>query len=230
MLFFSVIANIIAVGYVARKVLERYQTKTNNPLPKTAYYLDRDKLFSVLPKDSGAIVFLGNSLTQYFELSELLQLPRIKNRGIHGDMIEGVLRRLAPIISSQPKKLFIEIGINDLEQKVPKQMFLQQYMRLIDTLKATTPQTRIYVQSLLPVADVSAKLPSYCSPRMNRLIVDVNTALKNLALKKNCTYIDVHSQLLQNGSLAAAYSVDGVHLSGEGYLAWTKVIKPFVTE
>ena len=230
--FISISINVLAAAYFGKKLYNKLQAgavSTTAP-PKPAYYLERDQLFELLLKDSNVIVFLGNSLTQYFELAEILQNSSVRNRGIHGDMSAGVLQRLSPIIKSQPKKIFIEIGINDLEQKVSKAEFLLNYQRLIDTLQATCKGARLYVQSILPVSDSSQRLQSYCSPEMNRLIVEVNNELQQLASKKRCTYINVHQHLLKGLELHPRYSVDGVHLSGEGYLQWAKVIKPYVEE
>jgi lysophospholipase L1-like esterase len=228
--FLSLAINLVAAAYFVRKVFLRSQTNTAAAPAKPAYYLERDKLFDVLPKDSNTIVFLGNSLTQYFELAEILNNNRVRNRGIHGDMITGVLNRLSPIIASQPEKIFIEIGINDLEQRVSKEQLLMNYERLVDTLKNSCSKTKLYIQSLLPVSDSCRSLYNYCSPQMNKLVKEVNQELQQLASKKGCTYIDVHAQMLKANELNPAYSVDGVHLSGEGYLQWAKVIKPFVEE
>jgi lysophospholipase L1-like esterase len=229
-LIVSLLLNVIAAIYAGRKIYNKYQTKTYSPPPKWIYYLNRDKLFDVLTADSNAIIFLGNSLTQYFELAELFQNAHVKNRGIHGDMIEGALARLTPIIQSHPKKIFIEIGINDLEQGHTKERLLNNYQRLIDTLKATCPATQIYIQSLLPVTDSSSRLPNYCSPKMNAVIREVNAGLKQYASTHACTYIDVHTSVLEGNQLAPKYSIDGVHLSGEGYLMWAKILKKHVGE
>jgi lysophospholipase L1-like esterase len=230
--FASIALNIAAGAYFGKKLYARFQSSSSVALapPKPAYYLERDKLFEVLPKDSNTIIFLGNSLTQYFELAEIFDNPSVRNRGIHGDMMTSVLQRLSPIIASQPKKIFIEIGINDLEQKVPEEQLLQNYQRLLDTLKASCAGTTIYVQSLLPVADKSELLPGYCSPEMNRLIANVNQQLKELAVNRKCIYIDVHPHMLKGDELNPTFSVDGVHLSGEGYLQWAKVLKPYVEQ
>ncbi|WP_317110333.1 hypothetical protein [Chroococcidiopsis sp. SAG 2025] len=56
---------------------------------------------------------MGDSLTDECEWSELLENPHIKNRGISGDTTMGVLNRLEDIVSSQPAKIFIMIGINN---------------------------------------------------------------------------------------------------------------------
>lgn len=226
----SLLLNLLCGGYLVQRYLAKRSQRAYVPPPQRDYYLNRHELFNVLPADSGAVVFLGNSLTQYFEVAEFFPDQKVKNRGIHGDQLGKLLQRLRPIAALRPAKIFIEIGINDVEQKVPTDTVLHMYSRLLDSLKSNCPQSQLYVQSLLPVADTSVYLPSYCSPAVNKTVVNVNSALQNLSAQKNCVYVDVHSRLLQNGQLHPAYSVDGVHLSGEGYKAWADVLRPLVAD
>jgi lysophospholipase L1-like esterase len=230
LLFISLFLNLSAGIYLARRFYLKQQITLYVPPPKPAYYLDRNKLFEVLPKDSNSIIFLGNSLTQYFELAELFKNNHIKNRGIHGDDIEGALKRITPVVQSQPQKIFIELGGNDLDLGHTKIRLLNNYKRLLDTLQAACPKAKIYVQSLLPNENSSRLMPSYCSPQRNKEIKEVNVDLRKLAEEKGCTYIDAYSRFVLNGQLNPNYSVDGVHLSGEGYLVWTKILEPYVEE
>ena len=47
--------------------------------------------------------------------------------------------------------------------------------------------------------------------------------------RKNVLYIDVYSALVdQKGMLDQRYTNDGLHLMGEGYLAWKEVIEKYV--
>lgn len=230
-LFLSLLLNLVGAVFFGRRYLVKTNSTTYVSPPKLPYYMSRDKLFDAMPADSNAVVFLGNSLTQYYELAEFFPNVRVKNRGIHGDMMEKVLLRLLPIIASKPKKIFIELGVNDVEQLVPQDKFIAMYARLLDTLQATCPATKTYVQSLLPVADTSLYVPSsYCSPQTNKSIVAVNRALQKLAQQKECPFVNLYPHFLLKGQLNPKYSVDGVHLSGEGYLLWTKMLKPYVEE
>lgn len=229
--FLSIALNVAAALFAGKRFLAKSSNAPYTPPPKLPYYLGRDELFASMPADSNAVVFLGNSLTQYYELAEFFPNTRVKNRGIHGDMMEKVVLRLSPIIASKPKKLFIELGINDVEQNVPTDKILQLYGRMLDSFKTRCPATKIYVQSLLPVADTSRYLPSsYCSPQTNKNVNAFNPLLRKLATEKGCTYLDVHDRFLANGQLNAAYTVDGVHLSGEGYKRWTELLRPYVEE
>lgn len=78
------------------------------------YYYQRASQFEILPIVEEDIVFIENSITDYCVWAELFRNPNIKNRGISGDVAEGVLNRLSPIIKGKPKKIFLMVGINDM--------------------------------------------------------------------------------------------------------------------
>ena len=194
---------------------------------QSEYNFQRRSLFEKLPVTSKDIVFLGNSITDGGEWNELLANPRVKNRGISGDRSGWLLERLDPIIEGHPKKLFLMIGINDLISGASPDEVLANIGRLIDRFQAESRWTKIYVQSILPV---NGDLPGYerrkaCAP----LIVPTNKRLETLCDEKGVTYLDVWGALAdENGNLDKRYTLDGLHLKGEGYLVWRDVIKPHV--
>ena len=199
--------------------------KKNNSI---SYFLNRQQYFEVFPKDSNSIIFLGNSLTQNFEVTELLKDLRIKNRGIYGDFTAGVLNRITPIIQTHPKKVFIEIGLNDLLHNIPRDTVIRNYQKIIDTLQVGGSKTKVYVQSLLPILNTgeAANLPN-----INDDIRFINESLKQYALNNKAGYVDLYSSFALNGTINPTYfTSDGEHLSGEGYLLWANLIKPFVNE
>ena len=66
-LVLSLLANVACGVFLLHRYLVKKGLKAWVPPPKLPYYLSRDKLFESLPVDTGAIVFLGTSLTQYYE-------------------------------------------------------------------------------------------------------------------------------------------------------------------
>lgn len=224
MLAGSILINCAIALFLFKKLYDIYPqpTKTNNGI---SYFLNRQQYFEVFPKDSNSIVFLGNSLTQNFEVTELLKDLRIKNRGIYGDFTAGVLNRITPIIQSHPQKVFIEIGLNDLLHNIPRDTVLRNYEKLIDTLQGGG--SKVYVQSLLPISNTgeAANLP-----HINDDIRFLNEKLKQYALAHNATYVDLYARFALNGTINAKYFItDGEHLNGEGYLLWAELVKPHVT-
>lgn len=231
-LIISLGLNLVTSLFVAKQLYTRYKNYkiANSTQTEFTYLYDRDELFETLPIDDNSIVFLGNSLINNFELAELFQNLKIKNRGISGDKIDGVINRLDPIIRLKPNKIFIEIGINDLGYRSNKDVVLTKYKKLINLLRSKLPKTKIYIQSLFPTETGRQEYKTYCTEAVNRDIIEINNELSKLALKQNLTFINTHSSFVMNGKLNSKYSVDGVHLNGAGYKLWTEILKPYVNE
>jgi hexosaminidase len=210
-----------------RKSIEAQAGHQSTQPETVSYYLGRDQVFKTLPNDSNSIIFLGNSLTQMFELSELFRDLRIKNRGIMGDISRGALRRLAEITNRKPAKIFIEIGINDLLNGYPFDSIEQNYKDIVGRIKKDSPGTKIYLQSLFP----TNKRPANQALPLPSAIRALNRFLHDVAAKQRITYIDLYSPFSRNDSLNPTYDCgDGVHFSGEGYREWRDLVKRYVDE
>lgn len=103
------------------------------------------------PKTANDIVFLGNSINDGGEWSELFPDTRLKNRGISGDVTTGVPHRLPNIVESNPSGIFLLIGINDLARGVPPYTVLAHIRLIVSLIHSGSPGTQVYVQSLFPV-------------------------------------------------------------------------------
>ncbi|MFN4313033.1 MAG: glycerophosphodiester phosphodiesterase family protein [Chitinophagaceae bacterium] len=169
------------------------------------------------------VVFLGNSITDYNEWHELLQLPEARNRGISGDITFGVLERLDEVIKGQPSKVFILIGINDIARNIPDKVILQNYKRIIQRIKAGAPRTIIYFQTVLPVNN---EFPARNHFNKDANIKTVNEGLKKLAAEENIHLIDTYQHFLDaNGKLPKEFTYDGLHLNAAGYTHWASLIR-----
>jgi len=150
---------------------------------------------------------------------------RIKNRGIGGDNTEGIMARLDEITESKPNKIFLEIGTNDLALNLPISMICSNYTQIIDVIRETTPNTTIYVQSVLPRYDDPSKRYGV----YNDSIVLLNKELKKITVEKALTFINLFDVFKDSqGKLNPKFSSDGVHLNSDGYLIWKKEIEKFV--
>ena len=229
----SVILNIIfliLLGYVFSKKNGVIYLKTklgmgNKASEKPYWYYknyqhwkETKSLYDVLPKDSNEIIFLGNSITYGCEWAELFRNPGIKNRGIGGDNTEGILERLTEITESKPDKIFIEIGTNDLALNMRIDEICNNYGKIIDRIKLSSPGTKVYIQSVLPTCDNLE--------RSNDSIVVLNKRLKNISNEKSVKYLNLFDGFTDsNGKLDMKLSYDGLHLNGQGYLIWKKIIE-----
>jgi lysophospholipase L1-like esterase len=191
------------------------------------FELGKDKIYHMLPHTDHEIVFLGNSLTQNFPLNELFNNPKIRNRGINGDHIEGLLIRIADITVSKPVKLFIEIGVNDLLAGRETDSILASYDRLIRTIRQQSPATILYIQSVFPIANhIIGADPG--AQNMASLVTPLNAGLMKICHKYKLNYIDTWTEFQLNGQLKPEYSYEGLHLTPAGYLKWKDLIAKYV--
>ena len=169
------------------------------------------------------VVFVGDSLTERVKWNELFPHLQTKNRGISSDTTEGVLARLDSVVQTEPKKIFIMIGINDIAQGKSMQDAIYNYENIISSLKETLPKSEIYIQSVLPVSG------SY--KNFNKSVVQYNDLLKVIVEEQSVTYIDLWSEFLdEQGMLKEEYSYDGIHLSADGYRKWREIISTYIEE
>lgn len=200
------------------------------PHTKAYEYWDRKvSQFDSLPVYPEDIVFLGNSITDGGHFNELFEMPNIKNRGISSDVIDGVAKRLTQVTKGHPAKIFLLIGINDVAQNVSAPKLIKKYEDLVDSIISQSPETKLYLQSVMPVNHSFKRYKTLYGK--DKVIIDFNKGIKEIAEKKGVTYIDLWPMLADSeGRLKRAYTNDGLHLSGAGYKAWTKGIDKYVRE
>ncbi|MEP2508397.1 MAG: GH92 family glycosyl hydrolase [Reichenbachiella sp.] len=188
-----------------------------------AYYYHRKEHFESLPDTADEIIFLGNSITDGAEWSELFGNSNVKNRGIGGDDTDGILERLKEVTSSEPEKIFLMIGTNDLAYGKSVEYITSNYDRIIEQIKKESTNTQIYLQSVLPVDD------EIHPTRPNSSIRKLNDYLQQLASKEGLSFIDLSPHFeSENTKLNKAYSIDGLHLNGAGYILWKDIIQPYI--
>lgn len=205
------------------------QVLAQNTLPyDTSYTFDHYKikreLYKGLPTEKNEIVFLGNSITERGKWSELFKNKNIINRGIGGDVCFGVLNRLNEVLESSPKAIFLMIGINDIGRSVPVDTIAGKIQEIINRIKAKSSQTKICLQSVLPINEEIFK-GDYMKGKSVK-IVQLNRLLRSLAAKEKVQYIDLYPRFAdQNGILKSELTADGIHLNETGYLLWRDVFK-----
>jgi len=186
------------------------------------HYSKRIAEFKANPLQSGDIIFIGNSITeQGGNWGQRFNNPKVKNRGIAGDVSAGVINRLAEIYYYKPKKVFLKIGINDLfHDELTPEYVANNIKLMVAKIHLESPSTKIYVQTILPTANNT--------PSKER-IAATNTILKAMPSTNYLQIIDLHSRFAdQNDLMISSYTNDGLHLTELGYLAWQYYIIEFV--
>ena len=188
------------------------------------YYDQRELLFESLPTTESDIVFLGNSITDGGEWSELFQNPNCKNRGISGDITQGMLNRLETVTKGQPAMVFLMIGTNDMNHGFSNDTIAMNVRKIVKRIKAESPRTKIVVQSILPTNDCYGLFTGH-TKRWQDVAV-VNDMLKAMTAEEGVAYLDLYGRMAtEEGKMNPDYSNDGLHLNGEGYKVWKAAVE-----
>lgn len=191
------------------------------------FYHQRASLFDALGVDSTSVVFFGNSITNGCEWSELLGMPNAVNRGISGDIVQGLIDRTEAVTKGQPAKIFIMIGVNDLSHHVAPDSISRATEILIDKIQAQSPRTEIYLQSMLPFNMNFGMYKGLIGHEKD--VVIGNELNKAMAARKGITYIDLYSLMVgEDGNLRPELTNDGLHLLAPAYLIWRDALQPYL--
>lgn len=193
--------------------------------PKT--YPVQVRQFRTYADSTNDIIFLGNSITARAHWNELLQLPNARNRGISGDTTFGILERLDEVTEGQPAKIFLLIGINDISRNFPDDQILQNYKKIISRIQQESPDTKIYIETILPVNKSFNVYKRHYNK--DEHILRINDELRKLAPEMGVTLIDIYPEFLDaQNRLDAQYTDEGLHLNEKGYLKWAKILEPYL--
>lgn len=183
--------------------------------------------------EKNKIVFLGDSLTEFYQVDEFFHKYQVYNRGIASDTTDGVLSRLEDnVIVMEPIKIFLQIGTNDYNEGKNNDYIFNNINKILTILKERLPNTKLYLISLYPV-NKRVKIYSrfFTGKRKNSNIQTLNLRLQEYYKNSDITFIDVYQHLIdENQSLKKEYSVEGLHISYLGYTVITNALSPYIEE
>jgi lysophospholipase L1-like esterase len=201
------------------KYIKDYFVVKNNLNDRSPYYYHKKSQFEFLTNsDDYKIVMIGDSITDGGLWDELLKNNLVQNRGIGGDTTDGVLDRLSSI-NQKIEIAFIMIGINDFSRHKSVDEVFENYKKIIENLHKK--EIKIYIQSTLYVGENQPK-------RLNKSVELLNQKLQEYSINNNLTFIDLNKLLSPNKVLEKKFSLDEVHLNGDGYRLWCEEIKKYL--
>ena len=165
------------------------------------------------------VAFIGDSLTDGYDVKNAYPQYVVVNRGIGGDTTFGVEERLqVSLYDLKPKVVVMLIGVNNIET-----MF-DNYEDILIGLRDNLPESEIVLVSLTSMSMEWGK--------KNQLAAYNNVKIKLLAEKYGYKYVDLYSALLdvETGELRTEYTIDGGHQTAAGYAVFTKTITPVLEE
>jgi len=141
------------------------------------------------------------------------------NRGIGQETTAEALLRVPAIAAMRPSKVFILYGNNDFGVVSPAES-AANLRNFIFGLRSLSPATEIYLQSLLPP-------PSFTREAW---VSQVNELFKQTADEHHLHWIDLCPNFRNGRVIDPKFTVDGIHLTPEGYKVWRRALQPYVFE
>ncbi len=214
-------------------------------MAKEAWRLEKEQMvrdFHVWNESAvkGQIVFTGSSLMEMFPIHEWVKelgpdAPIIYNRGVGGYKTSDLLPILdACVFELAPRKVFINIGTNDLsDASLSLDEVMANYDAIITQIEETLPGVVIYMMAYYPINYEAAteEMKPGLLIRTNEKINAANELVKELAAKHGQHFINVNAPLTdEQGRLKAEYTIEGMHIKPEGYRAIFDDVMKYVRE
>lgn len=161
------------------------------------------------------VVFLGDSLTEGYDLATFYPQYITVNRGIGGDTTFGLWDRLeVSAYELEPKVVVMLIGANNFDT-----MF-ERYEDIVKALRENLPDTHIVLISLTSMGMDWGK--------NNHKAAFNNVKIKLIAERNGCSFVDMFTPLLneETNEIYPEYTIDGGHLTDKGYQVFTDTLTP----
>lgn len=174
-------------------------------------------------QDRGAVVFLGDSITQGWGGGLGAAFPGVKvaNRGISGDTTRGVLIRLQEdVLALDPAAVVLLIGTNDLEEGATPEMIAGNLTLMLVAMKRHDAKMPIVLCHVFP-SSKSMRRPAAGIRAINALYL--------AAVKNDPQVIPLDTWTLfadPNGDAPASEFPDLLHPNEDGYAKWAAALRP----
>jgi lysophospholipase L1-like esterase len=181
------------------------------------YHEDNERL-KAQPADPRRVVFLGDSITDGWKLSQSFPDKPYVNRGIGGQTTPQMLVRMYPdVIDLKPAALIILAGTNDISRNTgPETITMIEENFQAMTELAQAHGIKVILCSLTPISDYTKYKQTGGRPPAD--ILKLNQWLREYAGKAHAVFADYFGATVDGkGMLRDGYSGDGLHPNDKGY-------------
>jgi lysophospholipase L1-like esterase len=174
-------------------------------------------------QDQGALVFLGDSITQGWGDNMGGAFPGVKvaNRGISGDTTRGVLIRLKEdVLDVNPSGVVLLIGTNDLEENAEPETIAANLKLILAALKKHNAKMPIILCQVFPSSTAKSR-PADKIKKVNQLYLAAVTG------DPQVTLLETHVLFANaQGDAKPEEFPDLLHPNKLGYAKWAAAIRP----
>jgi len=169
------------------------------------------------PAVEGRVVFLGDSITDGWDLAKYFPGKPYVNRGIGGQTTPQMLARMyADVIHLHPAAFILLAGTNDIARNTgpETQEMVEDNIRAMCELAASN-KIKIILCLLTPVSDYARKQTEHRPPAD---ILSLDHWIESYAPDVHAQIADYYTALVDDkGMLREGYSDDGLHPNAKGY-------------
>jgi lysophospholipase L1-like esterase len=204
--------------------LDRYRASRiaiyTDDFGELARYRAADAALAPPAAGENRVVFLGDSITDYWKLADYFPGKPYINRGIDGQTTPQMLVRFRQdVIDLHPKVLVVLAGTNDVAGvtgPARNEEIEANYASMPEL--ARLHQIHVVFASLLPVNNYTEDAKDSFARRPRERIMALNSWLKDYCAKNGFVYLDYFSAVVDNkGMLRRDLSDDGLHPNAAGY-------------
>jgi lysophospholipase L1-like esterase len=185
-----------------------------------ARYREADAALAPPAAAESRVVFLGDSITDYWKLPDYFPGKPYINRGIDGQTTPEMLVRFRQdVINLRPKVLVVLAGTNDIAGvtgRTVNEEIEANYASMAELARAHG--IRVVFASVLPVHNYTHDAEESFALRPRDRILALNKWLKDYCAKNGFVYLDYFGALVdERGMLKRALADDGLHPTDAGY-------------
>lgn len=178
-------------------------------------------------------IFYGDSITQCYDIEHFYPDLPVVNTAHWGYLTPTLLDEVEErVLAYNPTKVFLLMGTNDLgySDSTDEEIF-ENIKKIVHIIKKDRKNVKIYIQSIYPVNETINIDANVWHIRENGRIRNINSMLEKLCEEEKLTYIDVYDALKEeDGSIKEEYTVEGLHITYDGYKKITEVLDKYVRE
>ena len=212
------------------------------------YYTENAELRKQ-PADPKRVVFIGDSITELWNLAESFPGAPYVNRGISGQTTPQMLVRMFPdVIALKPAAVVILAGTNDISKAtgVATAEMVENNIQAMAQLAAANG-IKVVLAAILPTDDTPVRPPATTPQRFGpqqpagvRIpprpknsemrpptdILKLNAWMRDYARSAGFTYLDYYTAMVDaDGMMRDGLSNDGVHPTPAGYAVMAPLVE-----
>ncbi len=211
--------SILSVGFLVATGCAPAAEPAENRFEKDIQRFEKKDAQQLPPEN--AILFVGSSSIRMWKLENYFPGLEVINRGYGGSIIADSIHFAERIvIPYKPRVIVFYAGDNDVAAgKTPEEVF-EDYQTFVKKVRKALPDVRIVYIAIKP---------SIARWKLVDKMREANLSIREFTKKRDfLEFVDIDTPMIGGDGKPRPelFIEDGLHLSHEGYVLWTSLVKP----